>query len=116
LAQSLGALIQRRGGPPLEQLPGSCGEPLSEITVQYPVIVCPDTDTPGFYHAEIENHPSTVGPAPARFQLEVDYAYTGKHRIMEEYFIIDVFRLSQLESFLESLQRKANETRLLLGN
>ena len=116
LAQSLGALIQRRGAPPLEDLPDKYGEPLKVMTVQYPVIVCSDTTTPGFYRTDIEDHPSGVLPMLHTFQLEVDYAYTGRRGIEEEYFLVDVVRFGKLDVFLESLQREADEATLVLGN
>lgn len=115
LAQCLGALIQRRGGPRLEESPD--GERLEDVTVQYPVIICSDTDTPGFYRVDIDSHSSTVGPAADIFQLEVDYAYTGKQgKITEEYFLVDVVRFRKLETLLDLLEGEAVEAGLLLGN
>jgi len=116
LTQSLGALIQRRGSPPLEQLPDEYGDPLSEMTVQYPVIVCSGTDTPGFYRTDIEDHPSGVLPMLHMFQLEVDYAYTTRKGVAEEYFLIDVVRFGQLDLFLQLLDREAAEAQLVLGD
>jgi hypothetical protein len=86
------------------------------MTVQYPVIVCSDTDTPGFYRTDIEDHPSGVLPAVPMFQLEVDYAYTRGGGVIEEYFLIDVVRFGRLDLFLELLDREAAEAKLLLGD
>jgi len=117
LAQCLGALIQRRGGPPLEGSPDSPDEPLTDVTVQYPLIVCSDTDTPGFYRIDIDDHPSSIVPVPDIFQLEVDYAYTGQQgKITEEYFLVDVVRFRKLDTLLDLLEGEAAEAGLLLGN
>jgi hypothetical protein len=115
LAQSLGALIQRRGLEPMLRSSNDKGEPAKEMTVQYPVIICSD-GPPSFYRTEIEGHPSSVLPEDHLFQLEVDYAYMGsKNRIAQEYFLIDIVRFSRLGVFLQLLDVEAEEAARLLS-
>lgn len=114
LAQSLGALIQRRGSPLLGQPPDEHDEPSVDVTVQYPVIVF--GGPAGLYRADIDGDPSSVLPAPQIFQLEVDYAYTHGDGIAEDYFLIDVLRFGELDSLLGLLDREAKEAIRLLSD
>ena len=114
LAQSLGALIQRRGRPLLDRPTNERGDPAAEVAVQYPVIVC--GGDANLYRADIGSDPSSVLPAaPQMFQLEVDYAYTRGDRISEDYFLIDVLRFGELDSLLGLLDREAREAIQLLS-
>jgi hypothetical protein len=112
LAQSLGALIQRRNGHALRDLAHE-DETAEEMTVQYPVIVCSDSAT--FYRTDIDEHPSAMTPEQHLFQLEVDYAYTNKDGIAEEYFLIDVLRFKGLDHFMQVIGAEAQEAQILMG-
>ena len=77
-------------------------------SVEYPVIIC--NSFKNFYKVDIE---STEKPKKItdNFQLEINYAYMNvTKKPKDEYFLIDVLDYKKIDSFLQALDRTAEDS------
>lgn len=110
LNQSLGALIQLAGFPPLTTQQAT--EVEFTVTPRYPVIVCSSFDR--FRRTDLK------GADPLHlndnFLMEVNYAFSNSaNRPLQKYALIDVVSWKLIDQFLRDLDTEAEAVRLVFG-
>jgi hypothetical protein len=110
LNQSLGALIQLAGFPPLTTQQAT--EVEFTIAPRYPVIVCSNFDR--FRRTDLKGADPTQ--LDDNFVMEVNYAFTNSaNRPIQKYALIDVISWRRIDQFLRDLDTEAEAVRLVSG-
>lgn len=105
LNQTLNAMVAMRGKPVL--VPDMKARKLSaKYLLEYPVIVCNSFER--MYSTDFLNE-SDPRPVRDNFELEVQYAYhTRRGNQRDDYFLVDVVELPQLDDFLAFIKSDAD--------
>ena len=111
LNQSLNAMVYLRSSSSIIPETRGRGQNILQF-LHYPLIVCNSFDR--FVRTDINNDNDPVA-IDDNFQLEVDYAYTdSSNNHKNEYFLIDVLNIDQLDNFLNVIDNDVEATRYAL--